>query len=269
MLKIYQSALSNKVKQLAAPLDTYFGIDEFIYTYISAKGEFFAISNQPEPSEYYFSSDFYQSTLLIRHPDNYRNGVLLPGVIPNEKQEPDMENKFGYSADTLLALFRKEKEAVHKFLFNTKKHNTQILSFYMNNLSIFNEFCVYFLKEWKSYLKEMEKYTIDIAKLIGPDFYAITYPGQELEKIKNKQLFLKSIKAIPSDFFLSAPFSNQEKACLELIEKGKTLRETAEVLELSCRTVEYYFENIKNKMGCMTKSEVLDRVPYLKLLDIL
>lgn len=271
-LKVYQSFLSNRFRALAEPLDTCFGINEFIYTYITGNGSFFVISNQPAPSEYYFSHHFYQSSALFRHPDNYQPGALLPTTIPNEKQEEievQMEGKFGYSADTLLIILRREKNVLHKFLFNTSNKKLPIVSFYLNNLSLLEKFCDYFLKEWAAYLKEMEKYTIDIAQLVGPSFYTIDSSNLFMDEIQKKEAFLKSIGEIPQSFILPGPFSRQERACLDLIFTGKTMKETSDILDLSPRTVEYYFENIKNKMNCMTKSEVIEQLHYLKALGIL
>ena len=53
--------------------------------------------------------------------------------------------------------------------------------------------------------------------------------------------------------------SKREKECLKLFLKGKTAQETASLLNISRRTVETYFENIKDKLGCFTKAEILQR----------
>src|SRR5439155_7689247 len=129
---------------------------------------------------------------------------------------------FGYSADTLLAIFKREKDVVHKFLFNTLNKKLPIVSFYINNLPILEKFCDYFLKEWSPHLKEMKKYTINIAPLIGSSFYKIDSTDYFINESNKKEKFLKTIGALPKDFSVPAPFSPQEKACLELIFKGKT-----------------------------------------------
>lgn len=51
--------------------------------------------------------------------------------------------------------------------------------------------------------------------------------------------------------------TNREVDCLSYVLKGKTLKETADILNLSKRTVESYFENIKSKWGCKNKTELL------------
>ena len=49
----------------------------------------------------------------------------------------------------------------------------------------------------------------------------------------------------------------RETQCLIYIMRGLTLRETSNNVSLSVRTVEFYFSNIKKKIGCRKKSEVI------------
>jgi DNA-binding CsgD family transcriptional regulator/predicted ester cyclase len=50
--------------------------------------------------------------------------------------------------------------------------------------------------------------------------------------------------------------SQKERECLKHFLSGKTAKETAICMKLSFRTIEYYFENIKSKLGCLTKREL-------------
>lgn len=50
--------------------------------------------------------------------------------------------------------------------------------------------------------------------------------------------------------------SERERDCIKYLLLGKTAKETACYMKLSFRTVEYYFENIKDKLGCFTKREL-------------
>ncbi len=56
--------------------------------------------------------------------------------------------------------------------------------------------------------------------------------------------------------------SNREQECLRLFLNGKTAKETAIFLDISYRTVEEYFSNIKKKLGCQTKRELLSILNY-------
>lgn len=52
--------------------------------------------------------------------------------------------------------------------------------------------------------------------------------------------------------------SQRESACLRLLSSGKTAKEIARVLELSHRTIESYINNIRQKTGLRTRSELVD-----------
>jgi DNA-binding CsgD family transcriptional regulator len=63
----------------------------------------------------------------------------------------------------------------------------------------------------------------------------------------------------------SKRLSEREADCLLLLIQGKTSAEISEKFKLSKRTVETYIENIKNKLGCASKSELIDKVLHLGL----
>lgn len=51
--------------------------------------------------------------------------------------------------------------------------------------------------------------------------------------------------------------SKREFECLFFILRGKTAKQTAEIMNLSKRTVETYIENLKNKFACDSKADLL------------
>lgn len=51
--------------------------------------------------------------------------------------------------------------------------------------------------------------------------------------------------------------TSRESECLFLLIRGKTAKEIASLLSLSKRTIESYIENMKNKMNCQNKAEIL------------
>jgi DNA-binding CsgD family transcriptional regulator len=54
--------------------------------------------------------------------------------------------------------------------------------------------------------------------------------------------------------------SAREAECLEWYFQGKTSKETASILGISHRTIEEYFTNIKEKLGCKNKRDLLARL---------
>ena len=55
-------------------------------------------------------------------------------------------------------------------------------------------------------------------------------------------------------------FTKREAQCMVFVLKGKTINGVARALNLSPRTVEYYLKNMKIKLGCRTKSELIELV---------
>ena len=55
-------------------------------------------------------------------------------------------------------------------------------------------------------------------------------------------------------------FTKREAECMMWLLRGKTINSVAALLKLSPRTVEYYVKNMKTKVGCRTKFELIDLV---------
>jgi DNA-binding NarL/FixJ family response regulator len=62
------------------------------------------------------------------------------------------------------------------------------------------------------------------------------------------------------DKYPNIAFSYQEAECMRQALKGKTIPGIAAALELSPRTVEYYFQKMRLKLKCHTKSELVEKV---------
>lgn len=62
------------------------------------------------------------------------------------------------------------------------------------------------------------------------------------------------------DKYPKVHFSKREAQCMLKLLQDKLVREVAEELELSVRTVEYYIVNMRKKLGCRTKAELLGHV---------
>ena len=60
--------------------------------------------------------------------------------------------------------------------------------------------------------------------------------------------------------FSNIYFTKRESECMLELLKGKSMKGIAEVLGLSSRTVEFYVKNMKRKVGCRTKFELIDIV---------
>lgn len=68
---------------------------------------------------------------------------------------------------------------------------------------------------------------------------------------------------------LSSMLTPRERECLRALRDGKTAKETAQMYNLSSRTIESYFENIKIKFSCPNKRDLFKIVQILEKLQLL
>ncbi len=86
-------------------------------------------------------------------------------------------------------------------------------------------------------------------------------PGYYLDILKSLGM-KKYVEGVP---FLT----ERERQCLQCLLEGKTAKETAILYKLSYRTVESYYEKIKQKLNCPTKRDLFIVAQTLEKLELL
>jgi len=94
-------------------------------------------------------------------------------------------------------------------------------------------------------------------------FVFITTKAPMYDK-KNKLVGIFGVSHLLSIYEINSKiaiqFTNRERSCLTQLLKGNTSKQIAASLKLSTRTIEFYINNIKNKLGCQTKSELVRQI---------
>jgi DNA-binding CsgD family transcriptional regulator len=62
-------------------------------------------------------------------------------------------------------------------------------------------------------------------------------------------------------------FSVREAQCANHFKDKRTIEEIAKLLNISSKTVEYYLDNMKTKLGCYDKQELIEILKDLDLDD--
>jgi DNA-binding CsgD family transcriptional regulator len=84
--------------------------------------------------------------------------------------------------------------------------------------------------------------------------------SDSMQRIVQTGLLPHSKNILPGFHIDGRYFSKQEIKCLRLLVAGKTMKLIGLQLGLSERTVEYYLNNIKQKLAVKTKSELIEKV---------
>ncbi|SRR5579883_391367 len=119
----------------------------------------------------------------------------------------------------------------------------------------------------KSIFKIEQPFTLANGKII--QLVSIKFPliiNKKMVGISGISFDLKSNRfSISNNNILTKPdtkqlltvLSQREQQCLRYFLNGKTAKETAMILGLSYRTIEEYLTNLKKKLGCRTKRDLL------------
>lgn len=247
LVKKYTMARAKKIKALCAPLNNCLGIGTFTYFRIENDGRFVTLSNDPEQLENYYASRLFVQNPFLVSPQLLRSGFVFTQTTCSEEYQATFENSYGkYQLDNPFLILQKEEERVEGYFFaGTRAAPID----YLNNFDLLKRFIGYFNQEAQQLISQIQSERFNLFREKGEAFLhrESNLPLSPYTQEQNN--FLKAI----------FPLTNRELQCLDLFQKGHSGQATAAILGLSPRTVEHYFENIKNKLGCFHKADLLNR----------
>lgn len=107
---------------------------------------------------------------------------------------------------------------------------------------------------WQTLLKDAMEQKLT-AQVIGNYSEDILEESDDapLKKIEHKKFFLGSP-------YENIYFTGREAQVMVYLIQGKTIGAAAAILNLSPRTIEFYVKNMKSKLACRTKSELIGKI---------
>jgi len=113
---------------------------------------------------------------------------------------------------------------------------------------------------WRCVLKEVQnkkdvryRFQFTDVKEQKSSFLTVSEERAQFKAQRNKRIYMETAKG---DVY----FSRREAECAYQLSQGKTFKEVARILSLSTRTVEYYLKNMKLKLKCRTRSELIGKI---------
>lgn len=234
----------NKVKAICIPLQQCLGIPLFAYYCINDDGHIITLSNNIEFIASYFDNRCYIQNPHAKHPSLMHSGSLFmpQAYYPLYLQPIFKQNKI----NGMLLLLSCHENYYEGFCFANREDQNSNKALFAN-IEIFHSFARYFTKAARPLIEKARSKKFSIRQVSGSAFLECDPSTPLSNKDPYTQKFLKMI----------LPLTRREQQCLELFKQGHSAQATGAILGLSQRTVEYYFENIKNKLGCHCKAELL------------
>jgi LuxR family quorum-sensing system transcriptional regulator SolR len=214
----------------------------FCYHRMYRDGSELMLSNIPEWTKQFHEKNYLVSSTMsdlglkkfeyLLTPINHRPDILVDnGNICNI--EYGLACKFSH------------EDYYETYGFSVKKENILALTLLLNNVELLKNFSLSLAEDIKPMILQCD--TKRIRLIAKPDIEMNLFFERQKELLQKPALHL----------FNSPVFSRRETDCIKHLLLGKTATQIGDTLFISRRTVETHMENIKNKIGCSKKSEVI------------
>ena len=260
-MSIFKAMLENttiqfqrKIEKACAPLVEYFGLRHFWYHKVTNSGYLSAMSNLPAWAEYFFSEMNPLIYPYFRHPRNFCDKIILSKI--NDVEDPELNElhciaKEKYNVHHSFMTIQKTTDGVEFFAFALNYSNERQHALLISELSLILLFIKSFRKENQSIFDSLEDNQVNVSNQLGENFLTTHISG--ISDISSRNVFLKKI-----GLEIPKALSAREIEVMKLLLNGFfSANEIAEKMNLSKRTIEAYIENIKNKLDCFSKPELI------------
>ncbi|KTC89189.1 LuxR C-terminal-related transcriptional regulator [Legionella cincinnatiensis] len=256
---------SHLLNDLCEPLFLKYGVNFFRYMEIHESGDFIGLINNLKYYEFVASqmqkNDLFLSAPLWSIKQYPQSGTYLSYLRDTNGPEilQKVARKFGIG--NFFTIVNKEvtKEGIliKIFVYGTDINNININQYYLRDLKLFQEFSHYFNKRMLRLLSTMDRASPSrhLTAAINQAVYNFDWEKDTLETINVQDKIIK----IKQDIRILNLTKREQQIIAEYMQ-GLNHRETADKLFISKKTVERHFENIRAKLNCSTKDEIVSKL---------
>jgi len=241
----HQSKIYNTMKPVFKNVD----INFFGFLRVRDKKQYIGLATGEAASRAWFNQ-------LLPIPIPPQSGFYFanqfPQLFPQAKLTSIKEHD---NIDNTLFYVHHMKRWVDIYCFCSDSGNSKIINHYLNNTGLIIQSAHNFRREAHALIKTTsEKFPF----IYNQEFSlhdSLTIDNQADLKFDNRRF--SSYIRLKSFHNNLLNLSRRELECLEFASKFRTAKETANVLNLSARTVESYLDNARFKLNCTDKREMV------------
>lgn len=257
-------SLSQEFAELCKPLEP-FHITHITYLRQYRNGSRISLSNRPRWLEDYYNLNLFDSSLFEEQPAQYHSefavwlGEYNLAVYRHGRQY--------YNTAHSITITEPVADGCEFFLFSSPPKHARAIQYLANNMEILYHFILYVKDRGKKLFHSAGKNRLWLVKNNQAD--------------TNKQVILtdagyqQSMQQLKKQFFANTPIyryvfekgkhqgvhlTQRELQCLAFLLQNKTAEETAKLMHVSRRTIEFYLNNIRLKLDYDDKTELLEYV---------
>ena len=266
---------SKKFTELCEPLSNYLGnITSAHYVHVDKAGTAFNIYTLEKWGERVLEKEYYKVEVGIVHPDNMHNGMVFCESSDHQEYKDELlyDGAINFNFHHTFCYVQKDinNNGYTAFGFGVAKDNYKMANKLLNEYHIVKEFIRQIHNQLNSIIaKDLVENRVDVAKLKGNDLFnaqkGVVFNPKE-EYIKKAHLLKDLGLCSGSDYniLIDPKLSPQEIHCLRSYLHNHSIKQVAMDLNLAETTVSSYMENIKCKLNCNNKHQLLEKGLFLE-----
>jgi len=255
-------ASGDAIRSACTPLFDNSFIDHFIYYRYYKTGETVYIdTNSDFLYQYHLNNNINLPEFIVNFIESYSNNgylgafydegtPLIQGLGSLERVNHYCSLAKGLGINNIFVLAKQFNSYYELAQFGTGNNDPQLLYQYLPNKEALEKFIAYFRIKMAPLIEKIKRESL-IPKIILPTYEM----GSKTEYCMQKLLHNIKLSKIPID---DTYLTRQEvKVLINTTVKGMTAKNTALLLGVSFRTIEDHLQNIKLKLSCNYKNELM------------
>lgn len=248
--------------ELCDPIKQYLGVNTAVYLNVHQHGGVEAISSNHKWWDRFIEESYFKQDPGMVHPKNMNSGFSFVTTSDDQEYKSTMleeaVRKFNFHHG--FCYVEKNCSSFTLFYFATHKENNGLINKVINEANLVKKFVRNLHKQIRSEFKGLEDNKADLLKLKGDLFSKqkgiVFNEDQEarhrIEILKNEGF----IRDSHGDLGL-VELTRQEVNCLRSYMEDFNIKNVAKNLNIAVTTATSYIENIKQKLNCCSKQELL------------
>lgn len=252
----YQDKYTDSVSEMVYPFIDELKITFFSHVRVWHTGVFKSLMTETNLSRFYMEHK-YPIRFSLGNNIILNSGCYLLKNLPNLSSQQELNvTRDKFNLDHLIYLVDKQPKWDDLFILATTPENGVFVNLVFNNL----DFIKQGLHRYKYYARELLKKAPGMSY---PSHYFMEQEKQYQYKLQMDRNILHKILLPLNDMEVS--ISKQEYHCLGFLIQNRSVKEIAQLMNLSPRTVETYLNNLKSKLHCQNNSELIQFIHKLYL----
>ncbi len=257
---------SEDIQGICRPLKR-LGLSFFAHTKLGKDGALAAIASNPHFLEDYYRGGYYQNDVHCQGSGQSKY-IFRDPTEGFGKTKELYERGMVYGVWHMLTIIERNQGERKYYHFAAPYSAAHVKSFFMQKVDALEKFITYFNKSLliNDRLNRMFSLTCSVDSETSGYFTHSTAESSTIDLTS----FLKDIDHENQCTAMNMPkiaLCRREKQCAFLLLQGKTSPEIAEMLKLSKRTVEVYFERLRMRFGSRNKIQLVRHLMEFNFLE--